>query len=366
MTKSHINQSFFSESCEMSTQSEEAAKSELNNRSHHININYIKWLWLSVMVFVCLFSNKTIVNAANNSVYYDPTIKNIIIQDCSRCHSGPSRNLMDYDNLKMYADSGMLAAMVQGPMGQFAGNDASTILDWINNGSPEKPAGGTMVRFQSGGNHINGIQNQMTGNSIRNHTGINPTGNQISNNPMTLAANAKVYYDPTIKDIINKDCARCHSGPSRNLMDYDNLKMYADSGMLAAMVQGSMSRFAGNDMGTILDWINSGSPEKQGAAPAGFFSTMNQPTGCPSNQMFVPDVPLDKITYTNTIQYVLARDCLGCHSDKFRNLTTYENVKIYVDNGLLRSLVQRGGPMHRFAGPDAKLIIMWVDKGAPR
>ncbi|MBF0202527.1 MAG: hypothetical protein HQK66_14715, partial [Desulfamplus sp.] len=121
-----------------------------------------------------------------------------------------------------------------------------------------------------------------------------------------------------------------------------------------------------NDQGTILDWINSGAPEKPGAAQANFFSPMtNGATGCPS-QMFVPDVPIDQINYTNTIQYVLARDCLGCHSDKFRNLTTYENVKVYVDNGLLRSLVRRGGAMHRFAGPDAKLIVMWVDKGAPR
>ncbi|MBF0112759.1 MAG: hypothetical protein HQK74_08510 [Desulfamplus sp.] len=278
---------------------------------------------------------------AANTVYYEPTIKNIIIQDCSRCHSGPSRNLMDYDNLKMYADSGMLAAMVQGPMNQFAGNDAGTILAWIDSGAQEKSAGGTVVNFQ-------------------------PAQPQ-SLNPITLAATKAVYYDPTIKDIINKDCARCHSGASRNLMDYDNLKMYADSGMLAAMVQGSMSRFAGNDAGTILDWINSGAQEKAGGgATVNFFSTMNQPTGCPSNQMFVPDVPIDKITYTNTIQYVFARDCLGCHSDKFRNLTTYENVKVYVDNGLLRSLVQRGGAMHRFAGPDAKLIILWVDKGAPR
>ncbi|MBF0234329.1 MAG: hypothetical protein HQK65_15015 [Desulfamplus sp.] len=274
--------------------------------------------------------------AANRAVYYEPDIKNIIIQDCSRCHSGPSRNLMDYDSLRAYADSGMLAAMVQGPMSRFAGNDMGTILDWINAGAPEKP-GGAQVNFLSG---------------------LTPAAN--------TSASTAVYYDPTIKNIINQDCGRCHSGPSRNLMDYDNLKAYADSGMLAAMVQGSMSRFAGNDASTILDWINSGAQEKPGGRAVNFFSTMNQPAGCAPLQMYVPNVPMDKITYSNTIQYVLARDCLGCHSDKFRNLTTYENVKIYVDNGLLKSLVQRGGPMHRFAGPDSRLIILWADKGGPR
>jgi hypothetical protein len=46
-------------------------------------------------------------------------------------------------------------------------------------------------------------------------------------------------------------------------------------------------------------------------------------------------------------------------------LTTYENLKVYVDNGLLQILVQRGGPMHRFAGPDSRKILGWVKDGAP-
>ena len=287
---------------------------------------------LAIAVFFAPCFDTSLVLAANGTIYYEPTIRNIIMQDCSQCHSGPSRNLMEYNNLKAYADSGMLAVMVQGPMSQFAGNDMVTILDWVNSGALEKqdakPAG-----FTSGN---------------------------------TLVAGTTIYYEPTIKNIINQDCGRCHSGTSRNLMDYDSLKAYADSGMLAVMVQGPMSQFAGNDMGTIVDWVNGGALEKQGATPAAFFSTTSQPAGCPSGQAYVPNVPLNKMTYTNTIQYVLAKDCLGCHSDKFRNLTTYENVKLYVDNGLLKSLVQRGGPMHRFAGPDGKLIILWADNGAPK
>ena len=76
-----------------------------------------------------------------NGVYYSDTIKNIIARDCSRCHSGASRNLMDYDPLKAYAVSGRLRGMVSpgGPMSRYAGNDAQTIVDWIDQGSPEKP-----------------------------------------------------------------------------------------------------------------------------------------------------------------------------------------------------------------------------------
>jgi len=81
--------------------------------------------------------------AAAKKVYYEPTIRDTVMNDCSRCHSGAVRNLMDYDSLKMYGDSGMLSAMIQGPMAQFAGQDASLILDWINAGAPEHPSKST-------------------------------------------------------------------------------------------------------------------------------------------------------------------------------------------------------------------------------
>ena len=37
-------------------------------------------------------------------------------------------------------------------------------------------------------------------------------------------AAAPVYYEPTIRDIVQKDCSRCHSGAMRNLMSYDAIK----------------------------------------------------------------------------------------------------------------------------------------------
>ena len=183
----------------------------------------------------------------------------------------------------------------------------------------------------------------------------------------SLAA-TKIYYEPSIKNIVARDCSRCHSGASRNLMDYDNIKMYADSGMLATMIQGSMARFAGNDRGKILDWVNQGAPEKPEPVKVNFFNGFHgQGRGnFHRGQPYVLNVPKDKVTYENTIQYVFAKDCLRCHADRFRNLTTYENIDVYVKSGLLKSLVQRGGPMSRFAGKDGDLIISWINNGAPR
>jgi hypothetical protein len=186
--------------------------------------------------------------------------------------------------------------------------------------------------------------------------------------PLIWAAAQNIYYEPTIKKIIKADCGRCHAVASRYLMDYDSLKAFASSGMLGAMVQGSMSRFAGGDTRTILSWIESGASEKPPGKQAHFFSPdsagSNRP-GCP--QRGTPlHVPADQITYSNSIKYILAGDCLRCHSGRFRNLTTYKNIKMYADNGLLKSLVQLGGPMHRFAGPDSRQIIAWVKNGAPK
>lgn len=270
----------------------------------------------------------TMILVKASTVYYSDTIKNIVLSDCARCHSGASRNLMDYDNLKAYADSGMLSIMVQGPMRRFAGSDAQTIVAWVDASAPEKPSAAA-------------------GQNTR------------------LAAANKVYYSDTIKNIIMSDCSQCHSGPSRNLMDYDNLRAYAGSGILGAMVQGPMAGYAGNDAQTILDWIDLGAPEKASATTAAFANTPC-PVGPGNPRGNGPGSGNVQITYENTIQYVLAADCLRCHSAPFRNLTTYQNVKVYVDNGLLKTLVQPGGQMHRFAGPDTRLFLMWIKNGAPR
>ncbi len=272
--------------------------------------------------------------AFSQNIYYETTIKAIIANDCSRCHSGPVRNLMDYDNLKAYSNSGMLTAMVNGSMRLFAGNDSAAILSWIDNGAPEKPANRVANWFKSGNGNV-----------------------QAPN----------VYYEPTVNKIIAHDCGRCHSGPVRNLMDYDNLKTYADSGMLKAMVQGPMGRFAGNDSVTILDWINGGSQEKKELIPVVLTVKNNAAAGgrvCPPGAH--SNVQAARITYTNTIKYVLEGDCMQCHSGKFRNLSTFKNVKMYADNGLLKTLIRLGGPMHRFAGPDSGIIIKWINQGAPR
>jgi hypothetical protein len=182
-----------------------------------------------------------------------------------------------------------------------------------------------------------------------------------------IQARNSVYYEPEIQNIIKKDCGRCHSGVTRNLMDYDSLNAYAASGMLAAMVQGPMRGFAGSDVQAILDWIRQGAPEKPAGQKAGFLpgpGRVGPKSARPGFGAQAAKLPGDQITYNNTIKYILKQDCLRCHSGKFRNLTTYVNVKRYADSGLLETLVRRGGPMHRFAGPDSRLITAWVHRGA--
>ena len=190
---------------------------------------------------------------------------------------------------------------------------------------------------------------------------------------VVFAKGTGIYYESTIKQIIRADCGRCHSGPTRNLMDYDSLKAYAESGFLQTMVQGPMRRFAGNDVGTIVKWIEAGAPEKPNAAAPVRFSrkaAVNTPA-CPNPGTThgtggAVTSPGARLTYDGAINDLLAKDCLRCHSGPFRNMTTYENVKRYVDNGLLKTLVLPGGPMHRFAGPDTHLFIAWINNGAPK
>ncbi|WP_173080276.1 hypothetical protein [Fundidesulfovibrio magnetotacticus] len=300
---------------------------------------------------------------AAEPVYYDPTIKNIISKDCSRCHSGPLRNLMDYSSVKAYADSGMLEAMLVGLMRQFAGADGPVILDWIAAGAPKappKPASGAVA-----------------------------------------AAATQVYYEPTIRDIIRKDCLRCHTGGTRDLRDWDSVRAYAQNGMLEAMVLGSMRRFANQDADIILQWLRNGAPENppragraapavaaatqplpqgQGLAPAppcppgagpgnapgGGLGQGHGPGGGAGRHPGAAPVAPGQLTYEGTIQGLLAQDCMRCHLGPFRKMTTYEDVKMYVDNGLFEALVMPGGQMHRFAGPNTRIYLAWVRAGAPR
>ena len=184
-----------------------------------------------------------------------------------------------------------------------------------------------------------------------------------------FAGGTGIYYESQIKQIIRSDCGRCHSGPTRNLTDYDSLKAYAEGGLLQTMVQGPMRRFAGNDVNTIVKWINDGAPEKPTAAAPVRFTRKAvgnlPPCPAPGTHGAVTS-PGARLTYTGAIKDVLAKDCLRCHSGPFRNMTTYTNVKMYVDNGLLKTLVLPGGPMHRFAGPDTHLFVSWINSGAPR
>jgi hypothetical protein len=75
----------------------------------------------------------------------------------------------------------------------------------------------------------------------------------------------------------------------------------------------------------------------------------------------------NRVTYTNTIQPILEKNCYRCHSGPMRNLTTYNRLRPYVDNGLLTMMVQPGGPMSRFVTADEfHTIDGWIKSGAPQ
>lgn len=76
--------------------------------------------------------------------------------------------------------------------------------------------------------------------------------------------------------------------------------------------------------------------------------------------------PQTEITYTNTISGIVEVSCSRCHSGPLRNLMSYENIKKYADSGLLKMMVQPGGPMNRFALKNADTIIKWTEAGAPK
>ncbi len=187
------------------------------------------------------------IQAKAQKIYYENTIKDITRVDCGRCHSGPARNLMDYDNLKAYADSGLLTTMVQGPMRRFAGNDAQIISQWVREGAPEKPPGAPAQFTDKPGS----ISTVPGGPGCR------------QGSPPLHVAKGQLTYNNTIKSLLAKDCLRCHSGPFRNLTTYENVKTYADSGLLKTLVGlgGPMHRFAGADSRQIIMWINHGAPQ---------------------------------------------------------------------------------------------------------
>jgi len=95
--------------------------------------------------------------------------------------------------------------------------------------------------------------------------GGQPFGGQPSApaNPVQQATPQMTTYSNTISGIIQRNCLRCHGGPIRTLKTYDQVKAYADSGLLEMMIQpgGPMSRFlTAHESHQITDWIKVGSP----------------------------------------------------------------------------------------------------------
>jgi len=183
-----------------------------------------------------------------------------------------------------------------------------------------------------------------------------------------LAASG-VYYEPDIRDIVRKDCARCHSGSLRNLMSWDSVRSYVDNGLLAAMLQGPMRQFAGPvDANAVLAWIEAGAPEnpprRTGATTASTTASTTAAATTAATTGTEGAAAAQPLTYSGAVEPVLARDCLRCHLGPYRKMTTYEEVKALVDSGRFQTMLAPGGLMAPFAGNDAQTLLNWSKSGA--
>ena len=81
------------------------------------------------------------------------------------------------------------------------------------------------------------------------------------------------------------------------------------------------------------------------------------------------------VRYSVEIKNILSSSCLNCHNSISQqggvNLGTYENVKEWVDNGLLlESIIRENNPMPkgapRLSACSINQIRAWINKGAPQ
>jgi len=111
-------------------------------------------------------------------------------------------------------------------------------------------------------------------------------------------------------------------------------------------------------------WISS-----QGQSPsAGALPSLTPPSGglLAQDGSFL-QVASPAIGYSNTVQPIVAKNCLRCHGGPMRNLSGYTQLKSYADSGLLMMMIQPGGPMSRFlTAEESDQITSWIKSGAPQ
>ena len=74
---------------------------------------------------------------------------------------------------------------------------------------------------------------------------------------------------------------------------------------------------------------------------------------------------VENATYGNKIKALLEdNNCVTCHgAGSATDISSYENVKVYVDSGTLKTKLEEG---HMGVPKDiADIIIKWIDSGAP-
>lgn len=84
----------------------------------------------------------------------------------------------------------------------------------------------------------------------------------------------------------------------------------------------------------------------------------------------IGDVDCNTVTFSGTIEPLFTESCLGCHGPTSvdGNLSDYDAIKVYADNGQLQNLVltTRNMPIGKaFTSEQLGQVKCWLDDGAP-
>jgi len=108
---------------------------------------------------------------------------------------------------------------------------------------------------------------------------------------------------------------------------------------------------------------NGGDPQDTAADPQDTAADPQDTGGELEDDVAGVDTP-GVVTFSGTILPLLESNCNTCHkAGSAMPMTTYEEVKVYVDSGSLKTKLEEG---HMNVGEDvAAAILQWIEDGAP-
>lgn len=185
--------------------------------------------------------------------------------------------------------------------------------------------------------------------------------------------NGTIDFAMVYEKVLKPSCVECHSSAPRNrtkvyLESYqDTVKDLVD--VRDSILDGSMPKdrpaLSAEQKKLILDWINSGAPEKVNSKPV-----VLPQTPAPGDIKGI-DVPSSTaLNYSQVKKYVLDPACLKCHSNpenKGRvNLESYEQVLKNLRETEASILDGSMPKKSKLSESQKKLILSWIETEAPQ